>query len=120
MKTRRIILDGLEVQASIGLLEHERQTPQGLVIHAEFDVDATLAVDDSDLSTVLDYRLLRDALVAEATRRHTELLESLVERSLQRILQGFPRVQQVRLRICKPQALADCAAVCIEQSARRA
>lgn len=119
MQTRRIILDRLEVQASIGILEHERQAPQRLVIDAEFEVDATHPVIDGDLSTVLDYRLLRDALVDEATQHHTDLLESLAQRSLRRILEDFPQVQRVRLRLCKPQALADCAAVCIEQCAQR-
>ncbi|MGB3274894.1 MAG: dihydroneopterin aldolase [Castellaniella sp.] len=113
--TRRVILDELRVQAPIGMLDHERQAPQPLVIRAEFDTDAARPVDDADIGTVLDYRLLRAALIEEATRAHTDLLETLVDRTLDRILRDFPAVLGVKIRICKPQAFDDCA-VCIEQA----
>lgn len=119
MKTRRIILDGLKVQASIGMLDPERLHPQPIVIHATFDTDATHAVDDRDIDTVLDYRQLRETLIDEATRSHTDLLETLVDRSLTRVLHDFPDVLHATLRICKPQAFDDCDAVCIEQSRSR-
>ncbi|CAM5782683.1 dihydroneopterin aldolase [Castellaniella caeni] len=114
--TRRIILDDLRVSASIGMLDHERQARQALRIHAEFDTDASRRVDDHDIGTVLDYRLLRAALIEEATQAHTDLLETLVDRTLARILRDFPTVLHARIRICKPQAFEDCAAVCIEQA----
>lgn len=118
--TRRIILDDLQVTASIGMLDHERQARQPVHIYAEFDTDATQAVDDTDISTVLDYRQLRQVLIDEATQAHTDLLETLVARSLSRVLQDFPSVLSARIRICKPQAFEDCAAVCIEQAYSRA
>ena len=118
MNTRRVILDALQVQASIGMLDHERQILQPLTIRAAFETDASLPVDDADIGTVLDYRLLRAALVEEATRAHTDLLETLVDRTLARILQDFPQVRNVKIRICKPQAFDDCT-VCIEQARSR-
>ncbi|TAN27311.1 MAG: dihydroneopterin aldolase [Castellaniella sp.] len=119
MKTRRIILDGLKVQASIGMLDRERLRPQPIVIHAAFDTDATHVVDDRDIDTVLDYRKLREALIDEATCSHIDLLETLVDRTLTRVLHDFPGVLHATLRICKPQAFDDCDAVCIEQSRSR-
>ncbi|CDM25925.1 dihydroneopterin aldolase [Castellaniella defragrans] len=116
--TRRVILDALRVQAPIGMLEHERRAAQPLTIRAEFDTDAARPVDDADIGTVLDYRLLRAALVEEATRAHTDLLETLVDRTLDRVLRDFPAVLEVKIRICKPRAFDDCT-VCIEQSRRR-
>lgn len=115
MTTRRIIFQELRVQASIGMLAHEREVRQPLIIQAEFDTDASGRVVDSDIGTVLDYRLLRQALIDEATRQHVDLLETLVDRTLTRILRDFPPVLKVTLRICKPQAFPDCAAVCVEQ-----
>lgn len=119
MTTRRIILDGLKVQASIGMLDPERLRPQPIVIHATFDTDAAHAVDDHDINTVLDYRQLREALIDEATRSHTDLLETLVDRALTRVLHDFPGIRHATLRICKPEAFDDCDAVCIEQSRSR-
>jgi dihydroneopterin aldolase len=120
MNTRRILIDDLRVSASIGMLDHERQARQPLHIHAEFETDASCPVDDADIGTVLDYRLLREALIHEACDTHIDLLETLVDRSLARILKDFPTVLRARIRICKPQAFDDCAAVCIEQSRSRA
>lgn len=116
--TRRVILDDLRVQAPVGMLDHERLASQPLTIRAEFDTDASRPVDDADIGTVLDYRLLRAALIEETTRAHTDLLETLVDRALDRVLRDFPGVLGVKIRICKPQAFDDCI-VCVEQSRRR-
>ena len=116
--TRRVILDDLRVQAPVGMLDHERLASQPLTIRAEFDTDASRPVDDADIGTVLDYRLLRAALIEETTRAHTDLLETLVDRALDRVLRDFPGVLGVKTRICKPQAFDDCI-VCVEQSRRR-
>lgn len=115
-RSRRIILDDLRTQASIGVLEHERLQPQILHMHAWLDCRAETAVDDNNLASVLDYRQLRELLLQEASKGHVNLLETLVERCLRRIMQEFPDVWQARLRICKPAAFDDCAAVCIEES----
>uniref|UniRef100_UPI0033411296 dihydroneopterin aldolase n=1 Tax=Castellaniella defragrans TaxID=75697 RepID=UPI0033411296 len=119
MKTRRILLQGLRVQARIGVLDHERLAPQTLVFHAAFDIDASRPVDDRDIGTVLDYRDLRAALIAEATRGHVDLLESLVDRCLECILSQFPGVLHAKIRISKPEAFPDCDAVAIEQARGR-
>ena len=76
-------------------------------------------MDDHDITTVLDYRQLREALIDEATRGHTDLLETLVDRTLTRVLRDFPDIRRATLRICKPQAFEDCDAVCVEQSRGR-
>lgn len=120
MKQRRIIIEKLSLQASIGMLDHERQTPQTLHIHGCFDTDTGRPVDDHDIGSVLDYRQIRAALIEEATAGHTDLLETLVERMLARIMGDFPAILQARIRVCKPEAFADCDAVCIEQTGKRA
>ena len=118
-ETRRILLEGLRVQARIGMLDHERLSPQTIVFHAAFDTDAGRPVDDRDIGTVLDYRGLREALIDEATRGHVDLLESLVDRCLDRILRQFPGVLRAKIRISKPEAFADCDAVAIERARGR-
>ncbi|MFT0544936.1 dihydroneopterin aldolase [Allopusillimonas ginsengisoli] len=114
MPTRRIYFSQLALDAHIGILEHELRATQPLHIDAEFDVDVTQEVHDQNIQTVLDYRLLRNAIVDECTRAHVNLLETLSERVVNRILTEFPTVQQVRIRISKPLAFSDCASVGIE------
>jgi len=114
MPTRRIFFSQLALDARIGILEHELRATQPLHIDAEFDVDIARAVHDQNIHTVLDYRLLRQAMVDECTKSHVNLLETLVERVAERILSEFPDVAALKIRISKPLAFSDCAAVGIE------
>lgn len=114
MHTRRIIFEQLALDARIGILEHELRATQPLHIDAEFDVEVSKEVQDNDIQTVLDYRELRNALVDECTRRHVHLLETLAEQLVARIFADFPEVRHMRIRVSKPLAFSDCAAVGIE------
>lgn len=114
MDSRRIFFSQIALDARIGILEHELRTTQPLHIDADFDVYIQQDVNDQDLQTVLDYRQLRQVIVDECTRSHVNLLETLSERVMQRILDEFPDVWRGRLRISKPSAFSDCAAVGIE------
>ncbi|MFA5490274.1 MAG: dihydroneopterin aldolase [Candidimonas sp.] len=114
LPTRRIFFTQLALDANIGILDHELRATQPLHIDAEFDVAISQAVHDKNLQTVLDYRLLRNAIVEECTQAHVNLLETLSERLVDRILRDFADIQQVKIRISKPLAFSDCAAVGIE------
>lgn len=114
MTSRRIFIRQLALDARIGILEHELRATQPLHIDAEFDVAVTRPADDQDIQTVLDYRLLRQAIVDECTARHVNLLETLSERVIERIMSAFPDIHRARIRIGKPSAFSDCAAVGIE------
>jgi len=119
MQIRRIFFKQLALDARIGILEHELRSTQPLHIDAQFDVRVTQAVQDNQLRSVLDYRLLRETLVQECTRTHVNLLETLVERVIRTVLEKFPDVVRVRVRISKPGAFSDCAEVGIEQEGVR-
>jgi len=119
MLTRRIILSGLALDARVGILEHERRATQPLHIDAEFDVDITHETDDHDIHSVLDYRRLREAIIEQCTRAHVNLLETLTEQIAQRLLADFPDINAIKLRISKPMAFSDCAAVGVEIQTRR-
>jgi len=114
MFIHRIFFDKLALDANIGILDHERRTTQPLHIDAEFDVEVQHPIDDGQIKTVLDYRLLRHCIVDECTHTHVNLLETLIERVQNRVLREFAQVRRVRLRISKPLAFSDCAAVGIE------
>lgn len=114
MSTRRIFFSRLALDARIGILEHERRAMQPLHIDAEIDLSIPGPVDDHDIHSVLDYRHLRDAIVQECTQAHVNLIETLCEQVAARLLADFADIQAVRLRISKPMAFSDCAAVGVE------
>lgn len=119
MTTRRIFFRELVVQASIGMLEHEKNAPQPLHIDADFDVIITRQAVDEDVSSVLDYRLLRETILEECTRGHTHLLETLIERLADRLMNDFPDIKRLHLSLSKPTIFDDCAEVGIAISRER-
>ena len=120
MHTRRIFFSKLSLDARIGILEHELRATQPLHIDAELDVKITQDVNDQNIQSVLDYRLLRQAIIDVCTKSHINLLETLSEQVVARLLHDFPDVQRVKIRISKPLAFSDCAAVGIELERDRA
>lgn len=119
MSTRRIIFEQLSLDARIGILEHELRSTQPLHIDAEFDVSVMEPVRDTNIRTVLDYRQLRETILAECTRAHVNLLETLIEHVVDTLMEKFPEIQRVKIRISKPNAFSDCAAVGIELQRER-
>lgn len=113
-KIRRIFFDKLTVDARIGILEHERRATQPIYIDAEFDTLVEQPSDDSRIDTVLDYRQLRQTILDCCLAQHINLLETLIEETAHTLLNQFPSIIRIRLRISKPEAFTDCDAVGIE------
>ena len=114
MPTRRIFFSRLAVDSQIGILDHERGTTQPLHVDAEFDVNVRAPAGHDDIHDVLDYRRLRETIIDECSQAHVNLLETLCDRLAARLLRDFADVRWLRLRVGKPMAFADCAAVGIE------
>ncbi len=119
MPLRRIFFSRLAIDSHIGILDHERGATQPLHVDAEFDVVTHGVSAKDDIRDVLDYRRLRETIVDECSRTHVDLIETLCDRLAERLLREYPDVHALRLRIGKPMAFADCAAVGIEISVSR-
>lgn len=117
--TRRIFFERMALQANIGILEHELQGTQPIYVDAQFDTLIEGPSNDHDISSVLDYRLLRQHIIQICTTRHVNLLETLVDELCSTIFERFPTIVWLKIRISKPQAFVDCDAVGIEMEQRR-
>ena len=117
---RTILLERLRVQASVGILEHELRARQQLLVSVVAELPQAPAMPAADeVEQVLDYRLLRAIALEEVGRGHVNMLETLAGRIAARVL-GLDGVQQVRVRVDKPNIFPDCDAVGIEVSQARA
>ena len=115
----RLILENLHVQASVGILEHERRSTQPLLLTVSVELpNAGLPAQD-EVHCVFDYRHLRDVAIEEVQRGHVNLLETLAGRIVERLL-AFPQVGRVVVRVDKPNIFPDCRAVGVEIEGRRA
>ncbi|MEK8032423.1 dihydroneopterin aldolase [Ideonella sp. DXS29W] len=101
-------LNGLRFGANLGVLAHERDGPQPIQVDAELNLGRQPALArDADLSHVLDYRKVRQIIIDECTREHTDLLESLLAKLCVRLM-GLPGVLGVRIKVAKLEIFDDC------------
>jgi 7,8-dihydroneopterin aldolase/epimerase/oxygenase len=116
---RRVFVRDFEILASVGVFEHEKRYEQRILLSADLAVrDAYDGVSDR-LEDVLDYSTLLEGIALLVQREHVNLLETLAERIAQHCL-ADQRVESVRVRIEKPDALPMCRSVGIEIERQRA
>ena len=106
----RVFVRALAIEAEIGVYPHERGRRQPLVIDVELDLAPT-SVDA--IRDTVNYETLAQRAQALAAGGHIDLVETFAER-LARDCLGDARVQRVRVRIEKPQAIAGAAAAGVE------
>ncbi len=103
-----LTLTGLRFNASLGILAHEKEAPQPIQVDAELNLGAQpLLPHDDDIHHVLDYRKVRQIIIAECTSVHINLLETLIGKLANRLLQ-LPGVLGVRVKIVKLEIFDDC------------
>jgi dihydroneopterin aldolase len=101
-------LTGLRFDANLGILAHEKTSPQPIMVDAELNRGPQpLMPRDDDISHVLDYRKVRKIIIDECTAEHVNLLESLIGKLAHRLMQ-LPGVLGVRVRIVKLEIFDDC------------
>ena len=106
--TQILTLTGLRFHANLGILEHERTSPQPIQVDAELNLGPQpLMPRDDDIGHVLDYRKVRKIIIDECTAEHVNLLESLNGKLARRLMQ-LPGVLGVRVRIVKLEIFEDC------------
>ena len=98
----KIFVRGLSVQAHIGVYDHEHGRGQPLVIDAELDVAIS---EPGRLADTINYETIAKAARDIAAEGHIGLVETFAWR-LATALLADPRVEQARVRVEKPNALA--------------
>ena len=116
---RRIFIERLRVQASVGILDHELRSRQQLLISLAVEMPHAPTLPEADaVQHVLDYRQLREAAHNEAQAGHINMLETLAGRIANRLL-ALPGVALARVKVVKPNIFPDCDGVAVEVEARR-
>ncbi len=101
-------LTGLRFAANLGILDVEKTGPQPIQVDAELNIgEQDLHPTDDEINHVLDYRKVRQIIIDECTSQHVNLLESLIGKLAQRLMQ-IPGVLGVRVKIAKLEIFDDC------------
>ncbi len=100
----RIFIRNLAVETIIGIYDHERVTPQRVMLELEMSADIAQAASSDDIESTLNYKTLSETLVEFLENSRFLLIETMAERVTEIIRQDFG-VQWVKLTLHKPDAL---------------
>jgi dihydroneopterin aldolase len=91
----------------IGIYDHERATPQRVLIDAELLLSPVSEPMSDDVDDSLNYDVIRETIVKIVASRHFDLQETLA-RELFDALRMLDGVIALRVRTAKPDAYPDC------------
>ena len=113
VRSARILIEGLEVQADIGFHDFEIGAPQRLLISVEVWLETPDLPPDDDPSRAWNYDFLRTEVREIASSRRFNLQETLAHAVFER-LAAFRGVRALRIRTSKPDVYAEAHGVGIE------
>ena len=110
-----IFVEGLLMEASIGVHPHEHESRQPVIMDIWVDLNG-ISPEDDRLHETFDYAEVAENAERLALEAHVQLVETLAARIIRWALDADSRVEGVKVRIRKPQALlkADAAGVVME------
>ena len=108
---RHVFVRDLELEALIGIYEHEKTDPQRIVVNIDLSVKE--GSGDDDISHVVSYEIVVKKVEAIIAEGHINLVETLCERIAQSCLTD-KRVMAARVRVEKPDIIKNARSVGVE------
>ncbi len=106
----KVFIEGLEIDALIGIYDWERRIRQPLVFDIEMAFDNRKPAATDAIADTLNYKDVSKRLIEYVSQSEFGLVETLAERCAAIILDEFG-VTQVRLKLSKPGAVRGARAV---------
>ncbi|WP_369936035.1 dihydroneopterin aldolase [Xanthomonas tesorieronis] len=113
----KVFIEGLEIDALIGIYDWERRIRQTLRFDLEMGFDNRVPAASDDIADTLNYKAVSKRLVELVEQSEDGLVETLAERCAAAVLDEF-QVRWLRLKLSKPGAVrgAQAVGVIIERS----
>jgi len=100
----RISIIGLELIAFHGVNSEERRHGQVFLLDMLLEADLSRACASDNLEDTVNYAKVIKTAAAAFTREPRSLIERAAQVTAQAVLEGFPAVEAVTLRVHKPDA----------------
>lgn len=110
---RHVFVRDLKLEATLGIYAEEKIQAQRVLVNIDMTVDDLGAELGDELSNVVCYETAVKNVQKIVADGHVHLVETLAEAIAEKCLQDR-RVQAVRVRIEKPDAIAEAASVGVE------
>lgn len=111
-----IQLRDLRIFAYHGVNPEEKQFGQSFFVDVDMTTDFSAAVQDDDILGTVSYAKVAKTLQNVLTAQRYDLIEKAAQAAADAILQTYPAVRHIRLRLKKPDApmKAECAFAAVE------
>jgi dihydroneopterin aldolase len=111
---RRVSIDGLTLQTSLGVYASEKHAKRSVTIDAAMWIPLSRCSPRHDqLTEVVNYEDFHDMIVTIVNEGHVHLIESLADR-LADALAAHDAVRAVHVRVAKLAVFADCRSISID------
>lgn len=107
----KVFIEGLRVNAVIGVFEWERQITQPVVIDLELRCDISKAALSDAIDDAVNYKAVADEVTALVLALKSQLIERLAEEIAIHILQNYLSVDSLTVTVRKPMAVPNTSAV---------
>lgn len=114
----KIFIKNLRVEGILGIHTHEQRTPQTILINAIVTTDIRQAAEHDDIQKTVNYSTLMKEIIQFIKSSHYRTIEALIEALAQMIMKD-ERIEEVWLRIEKPNVLAEADSVGVEITRKR-
>jgi 2-amino-4-hydroxy-6-hydroxymethyldihydropteridine diphosphokinase len=115
----KVFIEGLEIEALIGIYDWERRIRQPLVFDLEMAFDNRAPAASDAIGDTLDYKAVSKRLIGFVSESSYGLVETLAEQCASLVLREFG-VEWLRLKLRKPGAVRGARAVGVEIERSRA
>ena len=110
---RTVLIKDFIIYEIIGIHQNEKINKQKIIFNIVIDVNQNIHPDENDLSSIVDYEKITNKLKKLANNKKYNFLESLAEDSFNEIFSD-KRINSVKIKIEKPEAIANAQAVGVE------
>lgn len=103
----KIALENIEIFARHGAFKTEKKIRQKFLVSVFFDFDFEEAAKEDDLFKTIDYSEII-GLVKETFKKPCSLIEKLAYDTANKIKKTFPEIQNIVVKVSKPEVQLGC------------
>ena len=112
-RLRHVFVRDLETAATLGIHDHERVSPQRIVVNIDLSVKEGDSPLTDDIGNVVSYEIVVKKVEAIIAEGHVNLVETLCEKIAAACLRD-KRVMAARVRVEKPDIIKNARSVGVE------
>lgn len=109
----KIIIRDLKLNTIVGILEHEKELPQEIIINIELFCEIRKAAGSDNIADTVDYKALKKQIISFIESGNFNLIETIAEKTAE-ICLATKGVNAVKIIVDKPGCLTKAKSAAVE------